>query len=92
MPNYYQDLVHRLDPAINSAGVEASMRLQYGTLDHLTPQTFADEIKLARQCQEQDPDFLHSIAASYGLTADFSHWAQRLGSPVPPDQPPDQMP
>ena len=86
MPNYYQDLVHQLDPAINPAGVEASMRLQYGTLDHLTRQTFAAEIKLARHCQEQDPDFLRSLAASYDLAADFCHWAQRLGPPVPPGQ------
>ena len=30
----YQTLLHELAPDLNPAGVEASMRLHYGTLNH----------------------------------------------------------
>ena len=81
MPNYYQDLIHQLDPKINPAGVEASMRLQFGTLDHRSREDFVAEIQIARECQEQDPDYLHGLAQSFGLAADFDRWAAQL-SPV----------
>ena len=33
----YQEIIRDIDPAINPVGVEAAMRLQYSTLDHLSP-------------------------------------------------------
>ena len=78
MPNYCQNLIHQLEPTINPAGVEASMRLQFGTLDHLSKADFIAEIEIARVCQEQDPDYLHDVAQSFGLSADFDRWAEQL--------------
>ena len=62
----YQGVIARIDPYIDAAGVEASMRLQYGTLDHLTHAEFVAEIALARQCEIEDPGFLQRVAESYG--------------------------
>ena len=41
----YQKSIHDIDPSINPAGVEASMRLQYSTLDHLTHETFVKSLE-----------------------------------------------
>jgi len=48
---FYQKLLHELAPDLNPAGVEASMRLQYGTLNHLPREVFAEEAKLAADCE-----------------------------------------
>ena len=42
---FYQKLLHELAPDLNPAGIEASMRLQYGTLNHLPREVFAEEAK-----------------------------------------------
>ena len=34
--SYAQEVFHEMDQKINRAGVEGSMRLHYGTLNHLT--------------------------------------------------------
>jgi hypothetical protein len=72
----YQRLIRQLDPkkTVNPAGVEAMMRAQYGTLGHLDDATFRREIKLARQCEQQQPGFLRGSADSHGMTADFAEW------------------
>lgn len=43
----------RLD--IKPSQVEAYMRLQYGTLDHLDRRTFNKEVKIAIGCIDSDP-------------------------------------
>lgn len=66
----YQERIRRLDPTLTAeaaAGVEGSMRLQYGTLDHLDERTFAQEIELAKACEAERPGFLAKVARSYGL-------------------------
>ena len=50
-----------------AAGVEGSMRLQYGTLDHLPRSTFRDEILIALSCEGAEPGYLEKVAASYAL-------------------------
>ena len=70
----YQKFIHDIDPTVNPAGVEASMRLQYGTLDHLDRHTFVEEIILAKQCEKEQPGYLRRTAASYGLTDDYNKW------------------
>jgi len=42
----YQTLLRKLAPDLNPAGVEASMRLHYGTLNHLPRETFVEEARL----------------------------------------------
>ncbi len=71
---YYQKLLHELAPDLNPAGVEASMRLQYGTLNHLPREVFAEEAKLAADCERQSPGFLLRTADSFGMGDEFAAW------------------
>jgi hypothetical protein len=71
---YYQKLLHELAPGLNLAGVEASMRLQYGTLNHLPREVFAEEAKLASDCERQSPGFLRRTAESFGMGGEFATW------------------
>ena len=73
--SYYQRLLHEIAPDLNPAGVEASMRLQYGTLNHLPRETFVAEAEIARAMHAEDADALRRIAASFGMEADFQRWA-----------------
>ena len=70
----YQTLLHELAPSLNPAGVEASMRLHYGTLNHLPRETFAAEAKHAADLEGQSPGILQKIAESMGMANDFAKW------------------
>ena len=70
----YQTLLRELAPSLNPAGVEASMRLHYGTLNHLPRETFAAEAKLAADLEGQSPGILRKIADSRGMADDFAKW------------------
>ena len=70
----YQTLLHELAPDLNPAGIEASMRLHYGTLNHLQRETFAAEAKLAADLEAQSPGILRKIAESMGMADDFAEW------------------
>ena len=78
--NAYQRLIREIDPAINPAGVEASMRLQYGTLDHLPRSTFVQEVGIATAMEREQPGCLRKIAESYGMSADFAAWERGVAS------------
>ena len=77
--SFYQDLIHEIAPNINPAGVEASMRLQFGTLDHLPRSEFVKEAKLAAMCEEEESGYLQSVAESYGMGDDFHKWQNKGG-------------
>ena len=47
--------------------IEAYMRLQYGTLDHLSKETFNREVEICRQCVDADPIAAERLAVSEGL-------------------------
>lgn len=68
----YQTLLHELAPDLNHAGIEASMRLHYGTLNHLPRETFMAEAKLAADLEAQSPGILRKIADSMGMADDFA--------------------
>ena len=70
----YQTLLRELAPNLNPAGVEASMRLHYGTLSHLPRETFVAEAKLASDLEGQSPGILRKIADSMGMANDFAKW------------------
>ena len=70
----YQTLLHDLAPDLNPAGVEASMRLHYGTLNHLPRETFMAEAELAADLEGKSPGILRKIAESMGLADDFAKW------------------
>jgi hypothetical protein len=64
--NGYQKLIHEIAPDLDAAAVEAAMRLQYGVLDHLPRETFAEEVQIARACEAEAPGFLADVKASMG--------------------------
>ena len=70
----YQSLSHELAPDLNPAGIEASMRLHYGMLNHLPRETFMAEAKLAAELEAQLPGILSKIAESMGMENDFAKW------------------
>ena len=74
---FYQRLLQKLAPELNPVGVEALMRLQYSTLDHLPRETFAKEAKLAAACERRSPGYLRQIAASMGMATAFDAWEAR---------------
>ena len=63
----YLEIINQIDPAVNATHVEAHMRCQYGTLDHLPRETFRAEIKLFKMCEIEMPGYGKSIAATYGM-------------------------
>lgn len=78
--SWYQTSIHELDAKINPAGVEASMRAQYGTLDHLSAQDFKQEIGIAKELERQQPGYLRLSAESHGMLEAFEHWETVLKS------------
>ena len=70
----YQILLHELAPDFNPAAIEASMRLHYGTLNHLPRETFVAEAKLAADLEVQSPGILRKMAESMGMADDFAEW------------------
>ena len=68
-----QTLLRKLAPDLNPAGVEASMRLHYGTLNHLPRETFVAEAKLAADLEGQSPGILRKIAESLSMADDFTN-------------------
>ena len=70
----YQSLIRSINPTVNPAGVEASMRLQYSTLDHLGRDDFQREIDMALECEREQPGFLRMVANSFGMSREFDEW------------------
>ena len=71
--SFYQQMIMRVlymmkRGDVNPAHVEAYMRLQYGTLDHLDAGTFAKEVRIGVECvDEAGIDRADELAESYGL-------------------------
>lgn len=63
----YAATIRRLAPDHDPRHIEAWMRLEYGTLDHLSPQRFAEEVRLATLCIAACPIAeSEELAKSYG--------------------------
>ena len=62
--SFYARSIRDMDESVNAVGVEAFMRIQYGTLDHLSRDDFAREIGLARQAEALEPGALRLFAMS----------------------------
>jgi hypothetical protein len=72
----YQSIISEILSSTGHAGqyhphqIEAYMRLQYGTLDHLSRQQFVEEVELCRACIDEDgPENAEKLADTYGLRA-----------------------
>ena len=63
----YQQRIATLAPGYKPAQIEAFMRVEHSTLDGLSPQRFASEVRLACQCIDADPAMASRLAASFGL-------------------------
>ena len=67
----YQATIREVAPqplsGAEAAGVEASRRLQYSTLDHLPRATFAEEAAVALDCEAAEPGYLERMAESMGV-------------------------
>ena len=63
----YAQAILAIDPTVNARHVEAHMRAEYSTLDHLPRETFKKEIRLFRQCEEYQPGYGEALALSFGL-------------------------
>ena len=64
----YQGLIAALAPDADVRHVEAWMRLEHRTLDALSPERFAQEVRVALACiAEAGPDESEALAASFGL-------------------------
>ena len=68
MISYQQQIANLLECALADARlVESFMRLEYGTLDNLSPQKFKSEAKIGYACVQVDPEAAKELATSYGL-------------------------
>ncbi len=64
----YTDRIAKLAPDYDPRHVEAYMRLEHSTLDHLADWQFADEVKLCCECIDVGGlDEAEQCAQSFGL-------------------------
>ena len=70
----HQKLLRELAPDLNPVGLEASMRLHYGVLNHLPRDIFVAEALLAADLESSSPGILRKIAESMGMAEDFAKW------------------
>lgn len=65
--SFYQSLIRQSVPDCDPRHVEAYMRLEFSTLDHLSRDRFRDEAATAAECVRADLAQAESLARSYGL-------------------------
>ena len=63
---YAASIAHTV-PELDPRHVEAFMRVQLSTLDHLSPEAFRDEALTAAECVRADPGLADRLAETYGL-------------------------
>lgn len=63
----YQATIFQVVPDLDPRHVEAYMRLQYGTLDHLDRATFDREARTCAEAVRLAPSEAEELAKSYGL-------------------------
>lgn len=64
----YADLIRELSPACDPRHVEAFMRLEYGTLDHLSREAFTRQVRIAEGCiLEAGTRAAEDLCRSYGM-------------------------
>ena len=80
--SHYQRTLHAIAPDLNPAGVEALMRADHRTLDHLPRSAFVAAALTARTIAALHPDYLRRVADSMGMARDFALWEQM--PPLPP--------
>lgn len=54
----YGHVIHEIDPTVNPVGIENHLVCQYGTLDHMSHERFAEEIVRAKRIERACPGYL----------------------------------
>lgn len=68
MTSIYTDRIRALEPDYDPRHIEAYMRVEHGTLDHLDARRFADEAHIAARCVEiGGVEKAEELAGTYGL-------------------------
>ena len=67
-------IVEEIDPTVNPAGVESSMRLKYDVLNALPRSAFVKETKWAKKMEKTQPGKMREIADEYGYAAEYDEW------------------
>jgi hypothetical protein len=62
-----QEEAKKLKSKVDPRHVEAWMRLEWGTLDHLPRGRFRQYVKLTDEIERQQPGASEDLARSYGL-------------------------
>lgn len=64
----YRETIQKIAPMHDPRHIEAFMRSENGTLDHLSPSRFKSEVVMACLCiDECGESFAERIAQSYGI-------------------------
>jgi hypothetical protein len=64
----YQTRIKELAPAYEARHIKAFMRLEFGTLDHLSPAKFKAEVEIACACIDEGGNVsAEALAKSFGL-------------------------
>ena len=64
----YATAIRKIAPTYDPRHVEAIMRVEHGTLDHLSAEAFAAEVTIAVLAIETGgTNFAEAVAQSYGL-------------------------
>ncbi|MCY4580777.1 MAG: hypothetical protein OXD31_17255 [Chloroflexi bacterium] len=76
----YVETIREIDETVNAVGVEAFMRLEHGTLDHLSKEAFAREAALAKEAERQEPGALRICARADSKQAleDFDNFQREF--------------
>jgi hypothetical protein len=64
----YQDRIQQIAPQANARHIEAWLRLEHPTLDHLSADRFKHEVRVALDCiAEGGAEQSEQLAQSFGL-------------------------
>lgn len=80
---FYDGLVQEISPDLNPVGVEASIRLEHGSVTHLPREVFLEEARIAAELEQRCPGYLRGVADSFGRAWAFDEWeVRRRSTPV----------
>lgn len=63
----YKKAIKKICPNHNPRHIEAQMRLEFKTLDHLSAKRFKEEVLIAGRIVDLDPELAERLAKSYGM-------------------------
>lgn len=71
----YHETIKRVAPTYDPRLIECWMRLEHGTLDHLSPDRFAAEVRIACECADHaGENGNRELLSSYGYGPYFPTW------------------